>query len=211
MRGAIIAALLLAVAVLYLTPSTTPYSPYNPGPNGLSELAQICRTSANADVVILAPGASLPNLNVSASTAEIVDPLINFGSPYIPAAADVNGTALAAPNATPLIGNGEVLIATSPTSFAGTARGPYPLALAVREGNRTVYIYHASLFTNLAMRWNSAYAERICARPVEIVVAGGDPSHWVHEYLYAARPWIAPAALAAMFLYLALKARRGRV
>ena len=207
MRKTIIAALLLAVAVLYLTPSTTPYSPYNPGPDGLSKLAQICRTSANADVVILAPGAHLPNLNISASTAVIVDPLANFGTPYIPAAVDVNGTALAAPNATPLIGNGKVLISTGPTSFAGTARGPYPLALAVKTGNKTIYIYHAALFSNRAIDKNLQLAKDVCRQPVKIVVADPDPAHLLREHLDDARPWAAPAALTAISLYLATKKR----
>jgi hypothetical protein len=216
MLRAALAAALLVLAALYLAPSTTPYSPYNPGPDGLSELAKMCKMSDGADVIILAPGVSLPDLNITAATTRIADPVANFGSPYTPAARVASGAgALAAPNATPLAGRGVAIVYTSPASFAGPAPGPHPLALAVSAGNRTVYVYHASLFTNLALRWNLDYARQVCAMPVRVVVTGGDPAHVLRERLDRARPWIAPASLAAASLYLTLKraawrSRRGR-
>ncbi|MGC9119330.1 MAG: hypothetical protein ACP5I3_10135 [Thermoproteus sp.] len=213
-RAAVIA-LALVAAALYLTPSTTPFSPYNPGPYGLSQFAHMCRTSPTADVVVLAPGASAEGLNVTASTAEIVDPLVNLGSPYIPAAyaAPANGSAyygpVAAPNATPLLGRGTPLILTSPTSFADGDRGPFALALAVKADNKTLYVYNAALFTNLALRWNMGLAKAICTRPVRIVVPYGDPSHYAHEILEAAAPWIAPVLLTTIALYLIYRHRHG--
>jgi len=194
-------AVALAIALLWLTPSTTPYSPHNPGPDGLTQLAQMCRQADDADIIILAPGAAY--LNVTAATTKIVDPYINFGDPHIPAAADTRGAALAAPNATPLIGRGKPLIRTSPTSFSDTSHGPYALALALEEENKT--IYHASLFTNYALRWNHNYAKQICARPIKIVVPDGDLAHIFHQHLDEAQHWAAPAILTATSLYLVLK------
>ncbi len=201
MRRQALTAAALAIALLWLTPSTTPYSPHNPGPDGLSQLAQMCRQADDADVIILAPSATY--LNVTAATTKIVDPYVNFGNPHIPAAVDIRGAALAAPNATPLIGRGRTLIRTSPTSFSDTSHGPHALALALEEENKT--IYHASLFTNYALRWNLNYATQICARPIKIVVAGGDLAHIFHQNINYVKPWAAPALLTAIALYIMLR------
>jgi hypothetical protein len=198
---AALAALATALLLLLLTPSTTPYSPHNPGPDGLSKFATICTLAEQADVIVLAPGASLPQYNVSASRNPIVDPFVNDGDPRAPIA-NARGRPVAAPNATPLAGPGTLVVYTSPGSFAGAARGPFPLALAVRTGNKTVYVYHAALFSNRAIDKNLQLAEEVCRQPVKVVVADPDPVHILHEHLGDAWPWAAPAVLIAVSLYL---------
>jgi|GEM_PF-1693700 hypothetical protein len=199
-----LAALATALLLLMLTPSTTPYSPHNPGPDGLSKFAAMCTLADQADVFVLAPGAGLPQYNVSASRTPIVDPFINDGDPRAPIA-NARGRPAAAPNATPLTGTGTPIVYTSPGSFAGTTRGPFPLALAVKTGNKTVYIYHAALFSNRAIDKNLQLAKEVCRQPVKVVVADPDPAHLLHEHLDNARPWAAPAVLTAISLYLAVK------
>ncbi|MGC9130881.1 MAG: hypothetical protein ACP5H5_04775 [Pyrobaculum sp.] len=201
MYRAAIATAALVLLLLYLTPSTTPFSPYNTGPDGLSKAVEMCRVEENADVFIVAPGASVPGLNVTAGTSKIVDPLINAGDPYIPLAR-AGRYAVIAPNATPLRGPGRVVVSTSPTSFADTSRGPYALGLAVAVGNRTIYIYHASLFTNRAVDRNLKFIQGVCRRPVKVVVAGGDLSHTFHEAAWAIGEWLAPMLITAISLYL---------
>jgi hypothetical protein len=92
----------------------------------------MCKTSGSADVVVAAPGAVLRDVNVSVSEAVIVDPFLNFGDPYL-IMAYAGGRVLAASNATPLMGEGKVLVETSPVSFVNTTHGPFPLALAVEK------------------------------------------------------------------------------
>jgi len=200
-----LAAALTALLLLYLTPSTTPYSPHNPGPDGLSKLAAHCQLADQADVIILAPGAELPQYNVSALRAPIADPFINDGNPRNPVV-NARGKPAVAPNATPLTGPGTPLVYTSPGSFiTNDTRGPFPLALAVATDNKTIYIYHAALFSNQAIDKNAALLKEVCARPVKIVVADPDPAHLLHEHLDEAQPWAAPAILTATSLYLLLK------
>jgi hypothetical protein len=199
-----LAALATALLLLMLMPSTTPYSPHNPGPDGLSKLAAMCTLADQADVIVLAPGAGLPQHNVSASRTPIVDPFINDGDPRAPIA-NARGRPAVAPNATPLTGPGTPIVYTSPGSFADTTRGPFPLALAVKTGNKTVYIYHAALFSNRAIDKNLQLAKEVCRQPVKVVVADPDPAHLLREHLDDAQPWAAPAVLTAISLYLAVK------
>jgi len=200
-----LAAVLTALLLLYLTPSTTPYSPHNPGPDGLSKFAALCQLADKADVILLAPGAQLPQYNISASRAPVADPFINAGNPRTPIA-NARGRPVVAPNATPLTGPGTPLVYTSPGSFITNAtRGPFPLALAVSTGNKTVYIYHAALFSNQAIDRNAALLREVCAKPVKVVVANPDPAHLLHEHADDVKPWAAPALLTAIALYIMLR------
>lgn len=199
MRRAVVIIIVVVIVLLYITPSTTPFSPYNSGPDGLSKFAELCRFSDDASVILLAPGASF--LNISASTSRIIDVFVNFGDFRIPVAY-ARGRELAAPNATPLIGPGSVVVYTSPASFADTRRGPFALGLVVTYGNKTYKIYHAALFTNLALRWNSQFASELCREPVRLVINGGDLSHMFHLFLEEYFTWLGPLALAGIGLYL---------
>ncbi len=202
MYRAALATAAVIIAALYLTPSATPYSPYNTGPDGLSKTAEICQIRDEADTIIIAPGASIPTLNISASTAQIVDLLINGGDPYQPIA-KANGYPVVAANATPLTGPGRSIAYTSPISFVNNTQGPFTLGLAVEKGGKTLYIYHASLFTNRVFEKNKNFIRDVCLRPVKIVIPRGDPSHHFHELAaHVEKKWLVPLLLAAIGLYL---------
>ena len=203
MRRAIIIAALLVALILHFTPSTTPFSPYNTGPEGLSKLASVCTFAGNASVVILAPGASI--YGVRAAETPIVDPLANAGDPYV-IIASAGGTAVLAANATPLIGPGKPVVVTGPASYANNSFGPFALGLVV--GNVT--IYHASLFVNRVFDSNKQFISRICRGPVRLVLSGGDLAHYYHQLEAAAAPWAAAFILAATSLYLLAKSGQWR-
>ncbi|MEM3836173.1 hypothetical protein [Pyrobaculum sp.] len=200
MRAAAVAVIILAVAILHFTPSATPYSPHNPGPSGLSKLAQTCAVSEQADVIIITPGAEVPELNITAGIAPIVDPYANAGDPHI-IIANARGTPVYAINATPLMGSGQPLIWTSPASNSNGSWGPFTLALAVRKGDKIIYIYHAALFANAVFEKNSRLVEEICKRPISIVSTQGDLAHYYHQLERQAAAWAAPIALATISLY----------
>lgn len=203
MRRALVITPLLLVLLLHFTPSSTPFSPHNTGPLGLSETAKVCKFADNASVVILGPGASAHG--VKAAETPIVDPFANAGDPYV-VIANAGGRAVFAANATPLVGPGKALVVTGPASYANATLGPFALGLAT--GNVTVY--HASLFANKVFEKNRQFIEQVCREPVRLVLAGGDAAHYYHQLEEAAAPWAAALALATISLYLAVRGRQWR-
>lgn len=209
MRRAVIATAILAVLILHFTPSTTPYSPYNTGPDGLSKLAQLCGLAEGANVVIIAPGAALPDFNITADETPIVDPYVYAADPHI-IIVNYNGTPVLAANATPLRGPGRPILWTSPASITNGSRGPFVLGLAVTAGNTSVRVFHASLFINSVIDKNKRLVEDICRSPVRIVTKGGDLVHYYRQLEATITPWVAPLALIlfALFLYTRSKTNR---
>lgn len=200
MRRALIITTLLVLLLLHLTPSTTPFSPYNTGPLGLSEAAKICQFADDANIVILGPGASARG--VKAAPTPIVDPFANAGDPYV-IIANAEGRAVLAANATPLTGPGKAVVTTGPASYANKTLGPF--ALGIAAGNVTAY--HASLFANKVFEKNRQFIEQICREPVRLVLENGDAAHYYHQLEEAAAPWAATAALATLSLYLLVRGR----